>query len=151
MLISCVAPQGIQFSARVDGLTSSSADIKRTYILAPGLKDISSGDLQFKEFAEYVHKVLGQLGFIKAEDIDSASSIIYLSYGISDPQKTAFSYILPIWGRAVLPLLKQRGEYSFFGKTVSYSGTTTYTPQYGIAGSYSGYGVLQHLSKICNA
>jgi hypothetical protein len=133
LLASCVR-NAVQFSASVDGLTSPSADIKKKYILAPGLKDVNSGDLQYKEFAEYVDRVLSELGFTKAENVDDADSIIYLSYGISDPQKNRFSYVLPVWGQTGFSGSLTSGKYSFFGNTVSYSGTTTYTPQYGIAG-----------------
>ena len=98
-------------------------------------------------------KFLGRLWVHKkAEDIDSASSSNSPApMALVTLRKRHFHIYFRFGGEQALPLLKQRGEYSFFGKTVSYSGTTTYTPQYGIAGSYSGYGVLQHLSKICNA
>ena len=132
--LSACSAKSVQFTASVDGLTSPDAEVKKKYVLVPGLKDVGTGDLQFKEFAGYVDRILASLGFAKADNVDNANAIIYLSYGISDPQKNNYSYVLPVWGQTGVSSSYTTGQYSYFGGTASYSGTTTYTPQYGVTG-----------------
>lgn len=87
-----------QFRVNVDSLSSESATGKKSYILLPSNKNTTPGDLQFKEFAAYVHRALLAQGFTQVESLEKADIAIFLAYGIGDPQEHSYSYALPVWG-----------------------------------------------------
>ena len=100
LLVGCTAASTREPNARykvtVDGLADARAAGKRTYYLYPGSKDVSPNDLQFREFASYVHGALRLRGFLPSQDGTSADIVVFLSYGIGEPQTTYYSY--PVFG-----------------------------------------------------
>ena len=94
---SSCAGAGAYFTVNVDSLADSSAS-QAAYILIPGQETISIHDLQFREFANYVDWVLMSRGFRKASDVRDAEIAVLVSYGIGEPQTTAYTYSLPIYG-----------------------------------------------------
>ena len=52
-----------------------------------------------------------------------------------DPQEHQYSYSIPTWGQTGVSSSYTTGTISSYGGYGSYSGTTTYTPAYGITGS----------------
>lgn len=56
----------------------------KTYYLESGKKDVSSNDLEFKEYAKYVHENLKNQGAIKTTNKKTADMRITMSYGIED-------------------------------------------------------------------
>ncbi len=124
---------------------------KMKYVLMSGLKNISTTDLEFQEYAKYINKALQKKGFIKSY-FKNANIAIFLSYGISKPQKHTYSYSIPIYGQTGISSAttygtsNTYGTLNTYGNTGYYSGntysnaTTYYTPKYGIKGYQSGIG-----------
>ena len=133
LMAGCATMQP-QFSVRVDSIAGATAD-KNSYILLPGNKDTKVEDLQFKEYAAYVNRALIKQGFVPAESFEKANVAIFLVYGIGDPQERQYSYSLPTWGQTGVSSSHTTGTISSYGGYGSYSGTTTYTPTYGVTGS----------------
>jgi hypothetical protein len=118
----------------MDSFALPNALDKKRFVILPGTKDTDSSDLQFLEFSKHVEKVLGELGLNKAKSFADAEIAIFLSYGIGNPQIHQYSYNLPVWGQTGVSSATTYGNISSFGSTGIYSGTTTYTPTYGITG-----------------
>lgn len=123
------------FVLNVDSLAQVEAAAKKRYVLLPGEKGVSAGDLQFQEFAAYVEKILAERGFVKAASFQDAAVAIFLAYAIGDPQTYQYTYTLPTWGQTGVSSSYTHGTISSYGGMATYSGTTTYTPTYGITGS----------------
>lgn len=127
-----------RFNIAVDSLAASGADSKKTYLLLPGNQGVTAADLQFKEYAEYLKRVLNKRGYIYTESKDEADVAIYLAYGMGDPQTHQYSYDLPIWGRTGYYASRTNvAETTVDGKT-TYRAYTTYIPSYGYIG-YNSY------------
>lgn len=111
----------------------------QSYILLSGMKDSNPDDLQYKEYAGYIHKVLQDKGF-KQTDFANADMVVFLYYGLSDPKNEQYSYSMPIYGQTGVSSSYTTGTVNSFGNMATYSGSTTYTPTYGVVGSqnYSG-------------
>lgn len=138
-LLSGCSANNPPFRASVDSI-GEVTEFKRRYVLMPGDKDISPEDLQFKEYATYVNHALWKQGFSPASSLEDANVVIFLMYGIGDPQEHQYSYSIPTWGQTGVASSYTSGSFRGFGGYGSYSGTTTYTPIYGVTGSqtYSG-------------
>jgi len=139
-LMSGCATTGPRFHVNVDSISSEGSSVKKTYILLPGNKDTSAEDLQFKEFATYVHRALAAKGYVPADSIEKAELAVFLAYGIGDPTERLYSYSLPVWGQTGVSSSTTFGTLSTYGSYGTYSGTTTYTPTYGVTGYTSHVG-----------
>lgn len=140
VLSGCATVSQSYFKVSVDSLASPSAQEKHTYILLPGNEGVTRDDLQFKEYAQYLVRVLDAKGFVMAQNADDADVAIILSYGIGNPQKEQYSYSLPVWGQTGVSSSTTYGNINSYGNSASYSGTTTYTPRYGVTGYSSHIG-----------
>ncbi len=135
LILSGCATTQPKFRVNVDSIGSSSEN-KKSYVLLPGNKDTKVDDLQFKEYASYVNRVLLQHGFALAENFENANVAIFLGYGIGEPQERQYSYSIPTWGETGVSSSSTTGTVSSsYGGYGSYSGTTTYTPTYGVTGA----------------
>jgi len=134
LVISGCATMQPQYIVRVDSISGGAAG-KNSYILLPGNKDTKEEDLQFKEYAAYVNRALIKQGFVPSESFEKANVAIFLGYGIGEPQEHQYSYSIPIWGQTGVSSSHTTGTVSSYGGYGSYSGTTTYTPTYGVTGS----------------
>ncbi len=132
LVTGCATTQ--QFHVNVDSLSRSDSPAKRSYVLLPGNKGMTVGDLQFQEYASYVHRALAARGFVHARRVEDADIAVFLSYGIGDPQTHVYSYSLPVWGQTGYSGSTTYGSLNTFGGYGTYSSTTTYTPTYGITG-----------------
>src|SRR5882724_7620426 len=129
-----VQPEGELFSVKVDSLARTDSLTKRSYVLLPGNKGTNVGDLQFQEYAKYVHRALAAQGLTHARRVAAADIVVFLSYGIGDPQTHYYTYSLPVWGQAGYSSSTTSGTLNTFGAYGTYSSTTTYTPTFGISG-----------------
>ena len=59
----------------------------KLYYLVPGLKDISEGRLQYKEYASYIHRAMEKAGYKRAESPDEADMGVLFAFGIGEPEK----------------------------------------------------------------
>jgi len=98
LLSACATtPQPLQIRSNVDALATSDAQAKRHFVILPANKDIKEQDLQFIEFKAYVEKVLSSRGFVKVDTLQDGDVVLFLSYGVSEPQTYQYSYDVPGW------------------------------------------------------
>lgn len=118
----------------VDAIAGGQASYKRTYWLMPGNTGVSRDDLQFQEYAGYIHPGLTTTGFRESQKLEDADIVIFVSYGIGDPKSHTSTYSLPLWGQTGYSGSMTTGTVNSFGGNLNYNSYTTYTPTYGITG-----------------
>jgi hypothetical protein len=123
-----------RFNISVDSLAASGAASKKTYLLLPGNQGVTAADLQFKEYAEYLKRVLNKKGYVYTESKDEANLAIYLAYGMGDPETHQYSYDLPIWGRTGYYASSTHVAEAVVDGQTRYRTYTSYTPTYGLIG-----------------
>jgi len=124
---------GSVYLVKVDSFGDSDLHGK-SYVLLPASENV--GGLEFNEYSTYVHRALKKKGFRRSLDgIDTAKIAIFMDYGISEPKTYQESYSIPQWGTTGISSSYTSGTISSYG---SYTGTTSYTPSYGITGYSSG-------------
>lgn len=119
------------FSIFVDSINADNAPKHKSYIVASGNKQISSADLQFREYASQIEKALTGQGFTKVSNPEDAEIVVALTYGISNPKESTASYSLPVFGQTGIASSTTYGQISPQG---SFSGTTYNTPSFGVTG-----------------
>ena len=139
-LFGCVSAPYVRLS--VDSL--SRTDVGRSYVLLPGNKDTTELDLQFQEFARYIHRALALRGFHQAQGGGTAETLIFVAYGIGDPQTHQYSYSVPLFGQTGISGSTTIG--SVYGG--GFSSTTTYTPTYGVTGYATHVGTVTLYSRF---
>jgi hypothetical protein len=127
--------QKVKFHCLIDSICSETAHLKKKYILLPGNKGTNPEDLQFKEYAKYIHRVLQPRGYEQVTNPEEAQIAIFLAYGIGEPKEHQYTYNVPTWGQTGISSGSTYGTIYNYGGMSTYSGTTTYQPQYGITGS----------------
>lgn len=115
-------PSVPNFEVVISGLNTKESLQLRKYVLLSGVKDISSMDLQFQEFSHYIHMALEARGFMHVSDVDEAEVVIFLTYGIGNPQERQYSYSVPTYG--------QTGTSS----STKIGNTVFHWPRYGVTG-----------------
>jgi hypothetical protein len=146
-LFGCAASP--QFNLSVSALAAPGAEAARRYVLLPGNEGVKPGDLQFQEYAEYVHRAMALQGFEKAASEQDAQLFVVAAYSIGDPQQHTYTYSVPQWGQTGISSATTYGtantygtvsNYGTYSGATSYSGTTYYQPTYGVTGFSSGVG-----------
>ena len=135
-LSGCATTQRPSYTVSVNGLAAQTTNAAASFIVLPGDKNVAATDLQFQEYAGFVERALGQRGLHRAPSVDKADMMIFLAYGIGDPKEHVYSYSLPNFGQTGVSSSTTYG--SLYGN--SYSGTTYYTPTYGVTGYSSHVG-----------
>lgn len=98
LLTACATtPEPLRIRSDVDALAISDAQSKRRFVILPGDKALKAQDLQFIEFKNYVEKVLAKRGFIKADSLQDGDVVLFLNYGVGEPQAFQTSYDVPVW------------------------------------------------------
>ena len=124
----CLPP----FHINVDSISSPGkllADSK--CIILPSDPNAVNSPLHFKEYSQYIKRALEKKGYEVTESIGEAQVAIFLKYGISGPEENIYGYSAPVWGQTGVSSSHSTGTiHSLGGGMASYSGTTTYTPQY---------------------
>jgi len=133
-LFGCASIQPSRYEVRVDSIAAPNANFGKKYILLPANREINVRDIQFREYASYVHKVLIKHGYEPAKNIDSADIIVMLAYGIGEPKAHNYTYSSPIVGQTGVASSQTTGFASSYGRFATYSGYTTNTPTYGVTG-----------------
>jgi hypothetical protein len=118
-------------SLKQEGMTFNG----KKYFIAPGIKDVAQGDLQFNEYSTYVKRALHQKGLNVVGKQEDADTVIFLSYGVGNPIERNISFSLPVFGETGVASSSTMGSAYSFGNTANLTATTTYTPSYGIVGS----------------
>ena len=133
---------GLNFNVEVSGITGPNPLVKTKYDLQPMIKGVDKDDLQFQEFSTYVDRALQKRGFQKVEENRAPEIVIYLNYGISDPNENMAS--MPVFGQtgggttSTFNATTTSNTYSNYGSTTGNATTTgsVYTPPtFGVVGS----------------
>jgi hypothetical protein len=102
ILFSCSASRNLEngnnTNIQIDSYGQESIGDKK-YILFPYDSVINSNYLLYTELSGYVDKTLSIKGYTKVGTIDSASYIIFLKYGTSDPKNFEQEIYIPIYGQ----------------------------------------------------
>jgi len=127
------------FVVQVDSISAPEANAGQSYVLRPAREGVASNDLQYREFAAYVHRALAMRGFTKAS-LEEADTIILLNYGIGEPENTNYSYSLPVYGQTGGGTATYSGSTYGSGGYSHTTGTIQQQPTYGVVGTqtYSG-------------
>jgi hypothetical protein len=118
------------YHVQVDSISDRMAVPNKVYQILSGNSNTSAGDLQFKEFASYLVKILSAQGYILADSTHPAEIEIYLSYGVGEPETHTYSYAQPVWGQTSTEIYSQTNQISPNSQITS----TYIEPQYGVTG-----------------
>lgn len=137
MLVACTLLVGCattKYSVSVNSRVGDPeyTDPGRKYAILPASKDVSSNDLEFREFSSYVAKALQQKGFTVVPNPVEADVAVFLGYGISEPKSETVTYSQPIFGQTGVQSSTTYGSYN--SGTGTFSSTTYNTPTYGVTG-----------------
>jgi len=146
MLSGCA---GRSYRIGVNGFSDPNHAGGHSYWLLSGKDNVTVNDLEFREYAAYLRRGLGQAGFSESVTLDQADLAIFVSYGIGDTKEQAYSYSLPIYGQTGGGTYNFSGTtYSGYGSATTY-GTVTQTPRYGVVGSQQFSGTtITHLRYL---
>jgi len=143
LLQGCAASSSApSFRVGVDSIVDPSVQQKIKYFLFPADSSVSPNDLYFKEYSNYVEKVLTKQGYEKT-NIADAQILILLQYGIGDPVTKYYSYSIPVFGRidqGDATVTSRTSSYGSLGNLSTSGNSTTKTeikskPAYGQVGS----------------
>jgi len=101
-----------------------------TYALVPFKEQ--EGSLEHKTYEQAVKQELNAKGF-KEVPLEQAKVVVFISYGIDTGKQVVTSY--PIFGQTGVSSSQTYGTVQSYGSYGTNSGTTTYTPTYGVVGS----------------
>jgi len=101
-----------------------------TYALVPFKEQ--EGSLEHRTYEQALKQELNAKGF-KEAPLEQAKVIVFMSYGIDTGKQVVTSY--PIYGQTGVSSSQTYGTVQSYGSYGTYSGTTTYTPSYGVVGA----------------
>ncbi len=101
-----------------------------TYAMIPFKEQ--EGSLEHKSHEQGIRQELNARGF-RETPLEQAEVVVFLSYGIDTGREVVSSY--PIIGQTGVSSSYTSGTVQSYGGYGTYSGTTTYTPRYGVVGT----------------
>jgi hypothetical protein len=122
------------YHVQIDSINDRGSQLGRTYRLLPGNSDTGVNDLQFKEFAGYLVKLLAAQGYTLETTSQPAEMEIYFSYWIGEPEKHTYSYSEPVWGQTGVESYTQTSQYVNKDNSTTQVSNTYVEPQYGVTG-----------------
>jgi hypothetical protein len=132
LAVGC-ASLGPRFYVDVSALRDSQLVERRTYVVYPGLQGVDPADLQFREFAGQLDRVLLAKGFKPAAPNARPDLLILLSYGIGEPQTSYYSY--PVFGRVSGGTSTFTASAFGSGGFTQTTGTVTSPTRHGVVGT----------------
>jgi len=90
------------------------------------------GSLEYKAYEQSIKQELNAKGF-RETSLENTDVVIFFSYGIDTGKEVVLSY--PIIGQTGVSSSSTYGTIQSYGRYGTYSGTTTYTPTYGVVGT----------------
>lgn len=82
-----------RFGMFIDSIAAPEAAARgRTYVLAPGIKDLREDDLEYRTLSRYAETALAQQGYQRVASDQEAALLIRFGYGTGTPQVTATTY-----------------------------------------------------------
>lgn len=125
--VSVAAPPVV---SKVSSFADAAAISKKSFVLVHEKDRSIESTFEYKEFSQYVKKVLGSNGFKEAADAETADVVIFFGYGIGDPKSAQVNVPIPVYGQTGVSGAYTTG--TSYGN--SYNASTTITPSYGITG-----------------
>ncbi len=120
-LTSC-APS---YHFKVDAIAGGAVQSSDSFYLTSNDAEKNATDINFEEASTYIKTVLEHKGFHNAQDLDSADTLIVVSYGIGDPQEVLVVRGSNSANSLLSPTYAIRREYDDSGGVVG-DGTSTY-------------------------
>ena len=139
------------YEVNINSISSGEALNYSKCTILPYDPNLMVNQLQYKEYTGYIERILLQKGYEVIDnegDVNECGVLILINYGITEPHESIYSYSTPIFGQTGVSSSYTTGTINNFGNTMSYSGSTTYTPQYGVIGSQSHIGTLITYSRF---
>jgi hypothetical protein len=131
-LVSCSSHGVIHVKStvRIFGQTPEPAGTKVAMMERSGEQDLKSS-----HYREYALRALESAGFVRASP-DDATLLVTLAYGRGEERQRAFSSRTPIFGQTGVSATHTTGRLtpSGYGSGYRYSGTTSFTPTFGVTG-----------------
>lgn len=87
--------------------------------------------LEHRSYLNLVSNELARYGYEEVS-IEYSEIIVVLAYGIDDGKTVSRN--IPIWGQTGVQSSTTTGQINTYGNYGTFSGTTTYTPTYGVTG-----------------
>lgn len=134
ILITLTGCASQRYDISIDAIAKPNAHTSKEYALFPLDEHTSVNDLQFNEFAKYIEYILSENGYTRKKLSEKYDVLILIGYGTGDPKTYTRSYSVPVWGQTGYSSSTTTGTINTYGSSSSYTGTTTYTPEYGITG-----------------
>lgn len=97
ILSGCSVNAPLQFRTEIDALAAPGATIGNRFWVLPGNPGGNEQDLQFIEFKGYIEKVLANRGFVKAATAQDSDLVVFLGYGVGQPEVHQYTYDVPMW------------------------------------------------------
>jgi hypothetical protein len=82
LVIWLVGCGGTRYLVDIDSIATTDSG-KRAYVILPAKKDMVGGDLQFREFSQYLKSALYARGYREAINPEQAEIAVMLAYGIA--------------------------------------------------------------------
>lgn len=131
------------FLVQIDSIGNNAYHEEKTYIFVPTEKDVKADDLRFIEYTGYIEKVLSKKGYTKVDSAQDANIIVYVMYGVGDPQQHQYAYSVPVYGQiGVVPHPPASGHGPGPGnppESFHKAPFGHFSPVYGIIGSTTHY------------
>ena len=128
VLFGCMSFQ-TAYEVQISGFERRDYDnAPHKYLLLPAEKDVSQNDLQFVEYAKYVDFALAKRDCLRVDSIPDATEVIFLYYGIGNPQEHQYTFSLPASGETDDSSSPGVDTLGIYGKWGSYGGTKTSAP-----------------------
>ena len=119
LLTACsTAPRPMKFRTEIDSLVAAADQQGKTrFVVLPGNPGGNEQDLQFIEFKAYIEKILANRGYSKASSLQDSNVVMFLSYGVGNPEIRQYSYEVPMWNdMGYYPMSRYyRGFYPGYG------------------------------------
>jgi hypothetical protein len=111
----------------------SQGDRSKSIIVLPAQEE-KNGTLEFAEYAKFVEDGFRREGFQVAPPGEPPDLVAFFGYAMDQGRDELYSYAIPQFGQTGVQSSQTFGTVQSYGYGTTYSGTTTYTPSYGITG-----------------
>lgn len=123
MLVACVSPPVRSSITVFHTLPASGNASTFAFVALPA----EEGDLEYAAYRDQIRDALIAHGWQEAPP-DRAARFVTFAYGIDQGRVATVN--MPVWGQTGIASATTTGSYGYG----TYSGTTTYTPEYGVTG-----------------
>ncbi len=125
----------------------SQGDLTKRIIVLPAQEE-KVGTLEFAEYAKFVEDGLRREGFQVVPAGGSLDLVAFFGYAVDQGRDELYSYAIPQFGQTGVQSSQTFGTVQSYGYGATYSGSTTYTPSYGITGWTPQVGTRQVFTRV---